>query len=193
MNGEEEDLGEVTRLLRALEPGDPRRAVDRLLPLLYGELHRLAEARMRGEDSARTLSPTALVHEAFIKLAEHDRVEWKNRAHFLAVAALAMRRVLLRAAEARQAEKRGGKVEAFITFEEDLAPGGTDPESVIELDTTLEALAAHSPRQAKVVELRIFAGMTIEEIAGVLDISPPTAQRDWRFGRAWLATRMEQP
>lgn len=184
------EAGEVTRLLRELGPGTPREAIDRLLPLVYAELRRAAEVRMRREAPGQTLSPTALVHEAFIKLAGQDRVEWQNRAHFMGVAALAMRRVLVNAAEARRAEKRGGQV-AFTTFDEQVPGGGAAPEEVLALDAALEALAEHSLRQARVVELRTFSGMTMEEIAEVLGVSVPTVQRDWRFARAWLAARLE--
>lgn len=189
-DGDATHPGEVTRLLKELEPGDPRQVVDRLLPLLYAELRRLAESKMRREGPHRTLSPTALVHEAFIKLAGQERVEWKSRAHFLGIAALAMRRVLIRQAEARRAEKRGGQV-AFATFTEEVAGQGTSPEEVLALDAALRALDAHSPRQAQVVELRTFAGMTMDEIAEVVGVSTPTVQRDWRFARAWLAARLE--
>lgn len=177
-------------MLRELEPGDPRQVVDRLLPLLYAELRRLAEGKMWREGPGRTLSPTDLVHEAFIKLAGQERVEWKSRAHFLGVAALAMRRVLISQAEARRAEKRGGQV-AFTTLDEQVPGQGTSPEEILALDAALRALDAHNPRQAQVVELRTFAGMTMDEIAEVVGVSTPTVQRDWRFARAWLAARLE--
>jgi DNA-directed RNA polymerase specialized sigma24 family protein len=160
--------GEVTPLLAQASRGD-RDAVDRLVPILYDELRRIAHARMRGERTGHTLETTALVHEAYLELAGLDRMEWRSRAHFLAVAARAMRRVLIDHAVERRAQKRGG-------------PGAR----AVPLDEALHRLAATSERQCRVVECRFFAGMSVEETAEALDLSPATVKRDWTVARAWL-------
>ena len=164
--------------------GDP----GALMPLVYDELRRLAASYIRNEKPGQTLQATALVHEAFVRLSAEKGQPWKNRTHFLAIAALSMRQILVQRARARHAEKRGGEAER-ITLDESLlagqaeVPGGVD---VIALDAALERLAAFDPQQAKIVELRYFGGMTVEETAAALDISPATVKRHWTIARAWL-------
>lgn len=181
------DSGEVARLLALASRGD-RGAVDRLVPILYEELRRIAHRRMRGERSGHTLETTALVHEAYFELAGLDRMEWKSRAHFLAVAARAMRRVLIDHAVARNAQKRSGKLRAIPLDEvPDLAlVTGQRAEELLALDEALGRLAATNERQARVVECRYFAGMSVEETAEALQTSPATVKRDWTIARAWL-------
>ena len=179
--------GVVTRLLARASDGD-REAVDRLMPILYDELHRIAHLRMRGERSAHTLGTTALVHEAYLELAGLDRMEWRDRAHFLAVAARAMRRVLIDYAVQRGAQKREGARQAVPLDDvaDFLLAGGHDEHDVLGLDEALTRLAAISERQCRVVECRFFAGMSVEETAEALHMSPATVKRDWTVARAWL-------
>ncbi|HEX2779483.1 MAG TPA: sigma-70 family RNA polymerase sigma factor [Gemmatimonadaceae bacterium] len=178
---------EVTRLLALASRGD-RDAVDRLVPILYEELRRIAHQRMRGERVGHTLETTALVHEAYLELAGLDRMEWQSRAHFLAVAARAMRRVLIDHAVARNAQKRAGKLQAVPLDEvPDLAlVSGQRADELLALDEALDRLAGVSERQARVVECRFFAGMSVEETAEALGTSPATVKRDWTVARAWL-------
>ena len=161
-----------------------------LMPQVYDELRRLAANYIRNERPGQTLQATALVHEAFLRLSKEKNQPWKNRTHFLAIAALSMRQILVQRARARHAEKRGGENAERITLDESVvgdraaeATGGVD---VIELDAALEKLAALDPQQAKIVELRYFGGMTVEEAAEALDISPATVKRHWTIARAWL-------
>ena len=165
--------------------GDPAS----LMPLVYDELRRLAASYLRNEKPGQTLQATALVHEAFVRLSAERGQPWNNRTHFLAIAALSMRQILVQRARARHADKRGGDAER-ITLDESLlagpaesGPGGVD---MIALDTALERLAAFDAQQAKIVELRYFGGMTVEQTADALDISPATVKRHWTIARAWL-------
>lgn len=175
---------DVTGLLTAWSGGD-RAALDRLSPLVYDELRRLAHDRMLGERQGHPLQITALTHEAFLRLVDVTRVHWQNRAHFLAVAARVMRRVLVEAARARRARKRGGDVRVVPLGE--IEPQVTAPPiDVRALDEALDALARTDPRRARVVELRYFGGVTIEEVAAVLGISPETVLRDWKIARLRL-------
>lgn len=144
---------------------------------------------MAGERAGRTLQATALVNEAFVRLVDVQRVNWQNRAHFLAVVARLMRRVLVDAARARQAGKRGGEL-VRVTFDEVLAAGADPAEDVVRLDDALAALAQVDPRKCQVVELRFFGGLSLEETAEVLGISAKTVMRDWDFARAWLQREM---
>ncbi len=175
---------EVTELLLAWSRGDGS-ALERLLPLVYEELHRRAEGFMRRERAGHTLQPTALVHETYLKLIDQKRVAWKNRAHFLAVASQAMRRVLVDHARRREAKKRGGTAERLSV---DAAPLAVEPRSIdlLALDEALHRLAALDDRQARLVELRFFGGLTVEETAGVLGVSPVTVNREWAHAQAWL-------
>lgn len=174
----------VTRLLSAWQAGDEE-ALERLLPLVYDDLRRIADRRLAGERAGHTLQATALVHEAYLRLVDHDRIQWQGRAHFLALAATTMRRILVDHARKQRAAKRGGDA-VTLTLDEDLA-GGREPEvDLVALDQALERLAAEEPRQARVVELRFFGGLTVRETAEVLDVSPATVKLDWSVARAWL-------
>jgi RNA polymerase sigma factor (TIGR02999 family) len=175
---------EVTRLLHQISGGDAS-AVERLVPLIYAELRQIAERAMRHERSDHTLQPTALVHEAFLRLVGKPDLSWESRAHFLNIAAQAMRRVLLMHARERRAGKRGGGLDR-VTLDEQLVGSAERGVDLIGLDESLERLAAVFPRKARVVELRFFAGLGIEETARVLEISPATVKREWDFARAWI-------
>ncbi len=159
-----------------------------LMPQVYDELRRLAANYLRQERPGQTLQATALVHEAFLRLSKEKNQPWKNRTHFLAIAALSMRQILVQRARARHAEKRGGENAERITLDESVvadqaATGGID---VLELDAALDKLAALDPQQAKIVELRYFGGLTVEEVAQSLEISPATVKRHWILARAFL-------
>jgi RNA polymerase sigma factor (TIGR02999 family) len=176
--------GEVTGLLRAWGAGDTS-ALDALLPLVQAELRRLARRYMASERRDHTLQTTALVHEAFIRLVDAQQVNWNDRAHFFGIAARLMRRVLVDHARERRAAKRGGG--AFnVPFEDGMivsAPRGLD---LLALDSALEALSLIDERQARVVDMRFFAGMTVEETAEALHLSADTVKRDWRLAKLWL-------
>ena len=175
---------DVTALLRQWGDGD-RQALEQLLPLVYGELRQLAASYLRDERPGHTLQPTALVHEAYIRLAGQREVAWQNRAHFFGIAAQMMRRILVDHARKRQAAKRDAaawKVQTGAGV--DL--GDRDPE-LLSLDTALIELEALDPRQARIVEMRFFGGLTVEETAEVTGISPATVKREWQTARAWLA------
>ncbi len=174
---------EVTQLLVQYSNGDAS-ALDALLPQVYDELHKLAASYMRRENPGHTLQPTALVHEAYFKLIDQRSVEWKNRSHFFGVAAQLMRRILIDHARQRLASKRGGS-RARITFEEALH-GDDDSPDLLDLDDAIKKLAKMDERQAKIVELRYFGGLSIEETAEVLQTSPATVKRDWTLARTWL-------
>lgn len=179
------DAGEITRLLREL-PGGRREVVDRVYALLYGPLRDLAARAMRGERGSHTLQATALVHESYVRLVGGAPVEWRGRAHFLALAARVMRQVLVDHARARRRAKRGGGLERVtLTGALAAAPGG-DGYDALDLERALERLAAAHPDQARVVEMRFFGGMTHEEIAEVAGVATRTVERHWRFARAWL-------
>jgi RNA polymerase sigma factor (TIGR02999 family) len=181
---------DVTGLLAELTGGNSE-VVNALLPLIYDELHRAADNQLRHERRDHTLNATALVHEAYLKLIDQDRVTWQNRAHFLGVAAQAMRRILINYAEQRRAQKRGGDMVA-TTFDDDLVPRDHRADELVDLDEALTRLKAISPRQAATVEYRFFAGLTHEEIAEVLQVSVPTVRRDWRLARAWLTNELQR-
>jgi RNA polymerase sigma factor (TIGR02999 family) len=180
---------DITRLLAELSGGNSE-VVNALLPLIYSELHGMAENQLRRERRDHTLNATALVHEAYLKLVDQSRVTWQNRAHFLGVASQAMRRILINYAQQRKAQKRGGDMIA-TTFDDDLLPRETRAEQLIDLDEALNRLKELDARQAQVVEYRYFGGLTHEEIAEVLGISGPTVQRDWRVARAWLSKELK--
>jgi RNA polymerase sigma factor (TIGR02999 family) len=175
---------EVTHLLRAWRGGD-RAALDQLMPLVYGELRRMARRYLQREQPGNTLQPTALVNEAFLRLVEASGVSWQDRAHFFAISAQIMRRILVDAARARGSRKRGGGVERLDLNESvDVLPELDS--RLVDLDDALEALAQFDARKARVVELRFFAGLSVKETAEVLKISPESVKRDWRLARAWL-------
>jgi RNA polymerase sigma factor (TIGR02999 family) len=178
-------MSDVTRILTAAEAGDPSAAAQ-LLPLVYEELRKLAAARLAQEPPGQTLQPTALVHEAYLRLVgPADAARWDNRGHFFAAAAEAMRRILIEAARRKQGPAHGGHlVRHDLALEQPVAP--QRPESLLALDEALERLAAIEPRAAEVVKLRYFAGLTLAEAAAALGISSRTADADWAYARAWL-------
>ena len=177
------EVSDVTGLLVAWGNGEEK-AHGALMDAVYGELHRLAGAHLRRERAGHSLPPTALVHEAYLKLVDQKRVRWQNRAHFFAIAARQMRRILVDHARAHWAEKRGAAATIPLTGI-DLA--GDEPAvDVLDLEEALDRLAALDPRQGRLVELRFFGGLTVEETAAVLDVAPVTVKRDWAMARAWL-------
>ena len=178
------DIPRVTELLIAA--GDGRReALDELVPLLYDDLRRLAAAHMRREPPGHLLQPTALVHETYVRLVDQRRAGWVSRAHFFGAAAGVMRRILVDLARARRADKRGGQL-TRVTLAEDAAADGPTEIDVLTLHQSLERMATFSPRQERIVELRYFGGLTIEETAAVLGISDATVVREWTIAKAWL-------
>jgi RNA polymerase sigma factor (TIGR02999 family) len=186
-------MSEVTRILSAIEQGDPRAAAQ-LLPLVYDELRKLAAHRLAGEGPGHTLQPTALVHEAYLKLVGPDpRQPWNGRVHFFAAAAEAMRRILIDHARRKHRARRGGgmrRVELDDLDDIGLVAGGGDADELLALDEALAQLAAADPRRAELVRLRYFAGLTLEQAAELLGISRATADRHWAFARAWLYDAM---
>jgi len=179
--------GDITRLLNAADSGDAL-AASRLYDLVYGELKLLAAANMRRESSGHTLQPTALVNEAYLRLRPAE-ISWANRRHFFGAAAEAMRRILVDHARRRSAQKRGDGLERVTLADLDVA--APEPEiDVLALDEALTALKAEDPRLEQVVTLRYFAGMSIEQVAEALGLSPATVKRDWTFARAWLQEHM---
>jgi RNA polymerase sigma-70 factor, ECF subfamily len=175
---------QVTQLLLRWRAGD-QNALDELMPLVYGELRRLAAGYMRGERTGHTLQTSALVNEAFLRLAGGGEVNWQDRAHFFAVAANAMRRVLVDHARRRGNQKRGGEVRR-VALDEALTVSAGRAAEVVALDEALARLAEVSPRKSQLVELRFFGGLSVEEAAEVLQVSPGTVMRDWTFAKAWL-------
>ena len=175
---------EATQLLAELRDGNER-AADQLLPLVYQEFRNLAAGYLRRERPDHTLQPTALVHEAYIKLIDQRRVDWQGRTHFFAVAAQAMRRILIDHARRHKRQKRGGARQR-ITLDDAVAISPQRDEDLIALDEALKNLAKADPRQAKIVELRFFGGLTVEEAAKVLGVSKRTVEGDWTFAKAWL-------
>ena len=181
---------DVTALLLRWSAGDAD-ALQRLLPLVYGELRRIASNQLRRERADHTLAPTALVHELYLRLVDQRRASWQNRAHFFGLAAQLMRRILVDHARAHHAEKRGGLVtrvslEDAFDDEETGAPTQPPAADVLAIDEALAQLEALDQDQARIVELRFFAGLTVEETAHVLKRSPRTVKREWRLARAWL-------
>jgi RNA polymerase sigma factor (TIGR02999 family) len=175
--------GEVTRLLLSWSSGD-RTALDQLVPIVYGELRRLAAAYLKRERPDHTLQPTALVHEAYVRLVDQTRVESRTRAQFFGIAANLMRQILVNHAERHRAAKRGGGKK--VALDEAVALAGQPGLDLMMLDQALGRLAQFDPRQSRIVELRFFGGLTEEEIAEVLDVSPITVKREWRIARAAL-------
>jgi RNA polymerase sigma factor (TIGR02999 family) len=181
---------QITLLLGRLNAGH-KNAVNELMPAVYDQLRRMADAKLRGERANHTLNATALVHEAYLKLVDQNRVSWKDRAHFYAFAAQAMRRILINYARNRLAQKRGGG-QVIATFVDQDVARETKAEELIALDDALELLKKMNERQCKVVEFRFFGGLSQEEIAEVLEVSVPTVRRDWRMARAWLSRELEK-
>jgi len=187
------DPDDVTGLLLKWGQGDSA-ALEQLIPHVERELHRIARRCMAGERGGHTLQATALVNEVYMRLVDGKAVAWQDRAHFLAVAARAMRRILVDHARGKQAHKRGGDV-VKVTFDEALVVSNDSADDFVALDDALESLAEFSPRKSRVIELRFFGGLTVEETASVLEISADTVMRDWRLAKAWLQREMrgEQP
>jgi RNA polymerase sigma-70 factor, ECF subfamily len=175
---------QVNALLDALSAGDAL-AMEQLMPVVYDELRFIAHRQLRRERPGHTLNTTALVHEAYLKLVRLDRVTWQSRAHFLAIAATMMRNILVNYAVERRAQKRGGG-EPPITLDDSAAAGQQRSEDLLALDEALQRLAQLNSRHAKMVEYRFFGGLSIEETAEVLGVSPATVKRDWLLCRAWL-------
>jgi RNA polymerase sigma-70 factor (ECF subfamily) len=181
--------GAVTELLRAWSDGDDS-ALERLTPLVAAELRRLARAYMRRERRGHTLQTTALLNEAFLRLTDARRVRWQDRAHFLGIAARLMRRVLVDHARSRGYIKRGGGAQR-VTLDEGLVRSGEPALDVVELDRALEALAAVDARKSRLIDLRFFGGLSVEETAEVLQVSPDTVKRDWRLAKLWLLRELD--
>jgi len=176
--------GAVTQLLEQARGGDSL-ALEKLVPLVYGELHRLAARYVRRERPGQSLQATALVHEAYLRLLKDDDLSFQNRAHFLGIAARSMRQILVEHARARGAEKRGG-ARRRITLDESVAAGEARDVDLLALDEALDRLARQDANQARIIELRFFGGLTNEETAEALGISPATVKRAWTVARAWL-------
>src|SRR5688572_26603992 len=185
------DTANVTRLLLQWSHGD-RVALEQLLPLVYQELRRIAARQLRGERGDHTLAPTALVHELYFRLVDQRRATWENRAHFFGLTAQLMRRILVDHARARHAGKRGGSA-TRVSIEHALDkadPAGA--QEVLAIDQALVRLGELDPAQARIVELRFFAGLTVEETAHVIACSPRTVKREWRVARAWLFRELQR-
>jgi RNA polymerase sigma factor (TIGR02999 family) len=187
-NADQSAATEVTQILLNWHAGEPDAAA-RLMPLVYEELRRLARDYLRRERGDHTLQPTALVHEAYLRLVDDSRVNWQNRAHFYGIAAKLMRRILVDHARARNADKRGGLVPKVPLDEaRDLPPAATN--DLVALDGALQDLARTYPRKSEVVELKFFGGLEADEIAEVLQVSPKTVLRDWQFAKLWLCREL---
>jgi RNA polymerase sigma factor (TIGR02999 family) len=183
-------MSEVTRILDAIGNGDPK-ASGELLPMVYEELRRLASHKMANEAPGQTLQPTALVHEAWLRLTGGENVKWDGRAHFFGAAAEAMRRILIDNARRKQALRHGGGQRRLDIEEIEIAAIPED-DQLLALDEALERLGAHDSRKAELVKLRYFAGLNLGEAAELLKISEPTAKRDWKYARAWLYNEIKR-
>lgn len=189
------ETGEITIWLQAWAAGD-RAALDRLMPVIYAEMHHLARRRMQYEQAGNSLQATALINEAYLRLVNIDAVDWKDRAHFFAVSAQVMRRILVDTARARSAAKRGGAARKIahsspVNFDEIAEVSPQRAEEVIAVDDALAALAQFDLRKAQVIEMRFFGGLSLEETAEVLGVSPQTVMRDWKLARAWLMRELK--
>lgn len=182
---------DVTALLADWSRGN-RAALDQLLPLVYAELRRIAARQLGGERVGHTLEPTALVHEVYLRMVDQQKVDWQNRAHFFGVAAQVMRRILVDHARRRKAGKRGDGVPC-VSIDDARNVAAANEIPILALDHALERLQTIDPELARIVELRAFAGLTIEEAAHVLDVSPSTAKRDWRAAKAWITRELGGP
>jgi RNA polymerase sigma-70 factor, ECF subfamily len=181
---------DVTVLLLELTRGN-QEAASKLMPLVYNELRRLARGYMRRERPDHTLQATALVHEAYLKLVKQHSVDWQGRSHFFGIAAQSMRRILIDHARGHLREKRGGAQEV-VPLDEALVFSPRQSAELVRLDEALERLAKLDPRQSRIVELRFFGGLSVEETAGFLGISPKTVKRDWSMAKAWLRSELRQ-
>ena len=182
--------GEITCLLRAWAQGD-QEALNRLTPLVYEELHRMAKGYMRRERSERTLQTTALVHEAYLRLVDATKVEWHDRAHFFAVSAQIMRRILVDLARERVSSKRGGRL-TKVNFDKIPEISSERARELVAVDESLNSLAEMDPRKAQVIELRFFGGLSVEETAEVLNISPQSVMHDWKLAKAFLMRELSR-
>ena len=180
----ERDSHQVTLLLNQWSDGNDA-ALGELMPLVYDELRTMAKRYMSGQNKGHTFQTTELIHEAYLKLAGGEKKDWKNRAHFLGVAALAMRHILVNYAISKQSKKRGGDRQK-VTLNDDSIVSMERSDEIVALDEALKGLETLDRRKSRVVELRYFGGMSIEETASVLRVSPQTVQRDWRFAKSWL-------
>jgi RNA polymerase sigma factor (TIGR02999 family) len=187
-NGDANASG-ITQLLIAWGDGEPA-ALDQLVPLVYEDLRRLAAGYMLRETPGHSLQPTALVHEAYVRLIDQRRVQWRNRAHFFGVAASMMRRILVDHARARRAEKRGGDADRVTMTADDVAAPERNAVDILALHESLERLATFDPQQERIVELRYFGGLTIDEAAEVIGVSPATVVREWTIAKAWLRANL---
>jgi RNA polymerase sigma factor (TIGR02999 family) len=178
------DPGSVTTLLQAWGGGEER-ALEDLVPLVERELHRIAQRHMAGERMGHSLQATALVNEAYMRLVDVQHVRWQDRAHFFAMSARLMRRILVDWARAKHSRKRGGDA-VRITFDESLTVADESPQDLVALDDALNELAKFDARKSQVVELRSFGGLSVDEVAEVLHVSPETVMRDWKLAKAWL-------
>lgn len=183
-------LPDVTQILKEVSDGD-KDAPARLMPLVYDELRRLASHYLRQERSDHTLQPTALVHEAYLKLIDQTRVDWQSRAHFVGVAAQSMRRILVDHARSHQASKRGG-LQQKLALDEAIDYSQSRDVDLVALDDALNTLAEFDQRQSRIVELRFFGGLTIEETAEALGVSPATVKVDWSMAKAWLRREIKK-
>jgi len=182
-------MAEVTQLLLAWGDGD-KQALEELMPVVYRELHRLARRYMAGERIEHTLQASALVNEAYLKLIDVERVQWQNRAHFFGVSAQLMRRILVDFARSRHYQKRGGGARQ-VTLNEELIPSA-GKRDLAAIDDALKALETIDPRKARVVEMRFFGGLSVEETAEAMNVSPETVMRDWKFAKAWLQRELKK-
>jgi RNA polymerase sigma factor (TIGR02999 family) len=178
----------VTQLLQAWGAGDPA-ALDALVPTVYAELRRIAARAMRRESAGHTLQPTALVGEAYLRLVDQSSADWRGRTHFFAVAAVAMRHIIIDQVRHRNRAKRGGDLRA-VTLDDAVAPASDPDVDVFALYEALERLAALDPRQASIVEMRFFGGLSVEEVAEVLGVSKRTVEGEWSHARAWLRVEL---
>jgi len=187
------DSGErITQLLQSWQKGDVQSGED-VVPLVYAELRRIARMRLSAERAGHTLQPTALVHEAWLRLMQQHGANWQNRAQFFAIAAQAMRRILVDHARRRHSNKRNaGEVPLTLESVEDSIASPVPDQEMLALDAALEQLSSLDPRQARIVELRFFGGLSIEEAATVLDLSPTTVKREWATARAWLFREIQR-
>jgi RNA polymerase sigma factor (TIGR02999 family) len=186
----ESPANQLTELLQSWSKGDEG-AIEKLMPLVYGELHRLARRYMADERPGHTLQTTALVHEAYLRLVDTAHANWDGRAHFFAVCARVMRRILVDWARSRQAEKRGGAVPS-LELHEAVAVSGRSGTDLVAIDDALTALTAVDQRKGQIVELRFFGGLSVKETADVLKVSEETVQRDWKLAKSWLRHELER-
>jgi RNA polymerase sigma factor (TIGR02999 family) len=186
----DDDAGEVTRLLHEIKAGR-RDAMEDLVPLVYDELRRIAGRHMRRESEGHTLQPTALVNEAYMKLVDQTSADWQGRTHFLAVASGAMRRILIDHARGRLRQKRGAELRR-VDIEEVLEREGASDADLVDLHDALERLAALDERQARVVELRFFGGLSVDEVAATLEVSKRTVEGEWTHAKAWLRRELRR-